>query len=209
MPRLMAAAYDRFTAATEAAGMADWRSELLAGLSGDVLEIGAGTGHNLRWYPATVDRLVLTEPDRHMRARLEARSGEASGPTLVEVRPDGADDLVFDDATFDAVVSTLVLCSVPDPAATLAEIARVLRPGGHLVYLEHVAATGRPGTLRWQRRLEPLWKRVAGNCHLARSTGEAIVAAGFAIEDEHHDAMPKAPSVLRATVRGTAVTARG
>lgn len=206
MPRLMAAAYDRFTAATEAAGMADWRGELLAGLSGDVLEIGAGTGHNLRWYPASVRRLVLTEPDPHMRARLEARSGEASGPALVEVRPDGAEDLEFDDDSFDAVVSTLVLCSVPDPAVTLAEVGRVLRPGGQLVYLEHVAATDRPGTLRWQRRLEPLWRRMAGNCHLARSTGQAIVAAGFEVVDERRAPMPKAPPILRATVRGTART---
>lgn len=202
----MAATYDRFTAATEAAGLADWRRDLLAGLAGDVLEIGAGTGHNLRWYPATVSRLVLTEPDPHMRARLEAKRSTASGPASVEVHPHAADALGFDDHSFDAVISTLVLCSVPDPDATLAEIRRVLRPGGRFVYLEHVAASDRLRTLRWQHRLEPVWKRVAGNCHLTRSTDRAILAAGFATEVERHEAMPKAPPILRATVRGAAVT---
>ena len=105
----MAAAYDRFTAATEEAGMADWRRDLLADLAGDVLEIGAGTGHNLRWYPATVQRLVLTEPDPHMRAKLEAKRTQASGPAVVEIRPDPADHLDAANDSFDAVVSTLVL----------------------------------------------------------------------------------------------------
>ena len=201
----MAATYDRFTAATEAAGLADWRRDLMAGLAGDVLEIGAGTGHNLRWYPATVSRLVRTEPDPHMRAKLEAKRSTASGPAVVEVHPHAADALGFGDHSFDAVISTLVLCSVPDPDATLAEIRRVLRPGGRFVYLEHVAASDRLRTLRWQHRLEPVWKRVAGNCHLTRSTGEAIAAAGFDVEVEHREPMPKAPPILRPTIRGVAI----
>lgn len=204
MPWLMAATYDRCTAAVEAAGVAEWRRDLLADLAGDVLEIGAGTGHNLRWYPDSVQRLVLTEPDPHMRARLDAKRALVSGPAVVEIRPDAADHLDVADGSFDAVVSTLVLCSVPDPDAVLAEICRVLRPGGRFVYLEHVAATDRPGTLRWQRRLEPLWKRVAGNCHLTRSTGAAIAAAGFDVAGERREAMPKAPAIVRTTVRGAA-----
>ena len=200
----MAATYDAMTAATEAAGLADWRRDLLVGLEGDVLEIGAGTGHNLRWYPPAVTRLVLTEPDPHMRARLQAKLGATAGPTVVEMRPDSSDRLGFDDATFDAVVATLVLCSVPDPDATLAEIRRVLRPGGQFVYLEHVAAIERPRTLRWQRCFEPVWKRLAGNCHLTRSTELAILAAGFDLETERREAMPKAPPILRTSVRGSA-----
>lgn len=201
----MAATYDRFTARTEAAGLAEWRRDLLADLRGDVLEIGAGTGRNLRWYPATVTGLVMTEPDPFMRARLAAKVTDARGPDVVTVLDHPAERLRFDDGSFDAVVSTLVLCSVADPAATLAEIFRVLRPGGRLVYLEHVAAIDAPRTMRWQRRFEPVWRRVADNCHLTRSTEQAIATAGFEVAVERRQAMPLAPPVLRATVRGAAV----
>ncbi len=204
----MAAAYDRFTAATEAAGLADWRRDLLADLSGVVVELGAGTGHNLRWYSSAVDRLVLTEPDPHMRARLEARVAEqrltSDGPGQIEVLDRHGEALGLDDGSADAVVATLVLCSVPDPEAVLTEIQRVLRPGGRFAYLEHVAADDATRDLRWQRFFEPVWKRLAGNCHLTRSTGPAIVAAGFEVEIERRQAMPKAPLVLRPTVRGVA-----
>ncbi len=161
----MAAAYDRFTAATEAAGLADWRRDLLADLSGVVVELGAGTGHNLRWYSSAVDRLVLTEPDPHMRARLEARVAEqrltSDGPGQIEVLDRHGEALGLDDGSADAVVATLVLCSVPDPEAVLTEIQRVLRPGGRFAYLEHVAADDATRDLRWQRFFEPVWKRNA------------------------------------------------
>lgn len=208
MTRLTAAFYDRFTAGVEAAGLAEWRRDLVAGLEGEVLEIGAGTGHNLRWYPATVTRLVLTEPDRHMRAKLEAKvealAGRPDGPAVVEVLDRSSDGLGVADASLDAVVGTLVLCTVPDPEATLAEVRRVLRPGGRFVYLEHIAATDTPRDLRWQERFEPLWKRVAGNCHLTRTTERSIVDAGFAVDTEWREAMPTAPVILRPTVRGIA-----
>ncbi len=204
----MAAVYDRFTATVEAAGLADWRRDLVAGLEGEVLEIGAGTGHNLRWYPSTVTRLVLTEPDPHMRAKLASKVADAAGrdggPAVVEVVDRSSDDLAVPDASLDAVVATLVLCTVPDPAATLAEVRRVLRPGGRFVYLEHVAATDTPRDLRWQERFEPVWKRVAGNCHLTRTTERAIVDAGFVVDTEWREAMPTAPVILRPTVRGIA-----
>lgn len=208
MSRLTAAFYDRFTAGVEAAGLSTWRRDLVAGLEGEVLEIGAGTGHNLRWYPSTVTRLVLTEPDAHMRAKLEpkvaATADRGDGPAVVEVLDRSSEDLGVADASVDAVVATLVLCTVPDPAATLAEVRRVLRPGGRFVYLEHIAATDTPRTLRWQEHLEPLWKRLAGNCHLTRTTERAVVDAGFAVETEWREAMPAAPAVLRPTVRGIA-----
>lgn len=203
MSRLMALAYDRFMRSSERACLDAWRHDLLAGLSGAVLEIGAGTGANLAHYPREVDRLVLTESDRFMRDRLERRVRE-SGRRGVEVRDASADALPFADRSFDAVVSTLVLCSVPDVEATLAEVKRVLRPGGSFVYLEHVAAEDDASRLVWQRRIEPFWTRVAGNCHLTRRTGEAIRRAGFVVDTEARESMRKALPFVRPTVRGIA-----
>lgn len=199
----MASVYDRFMRATERACLQDWRGELLGGVSGDVLEIGAGTGANLAHYPGGVTRLVLTDPDRFMIAKLEARVRQM-GRRGVEVHVAPATALPFGDASFDAVVSTLVLCSVPDVEATLAEVRRVLRPGGAFVYLEHVAAEDAPSRLRWQRRIEPLWSRVAGNCHLTRQTGGAIRRAGFVIDHEARESMRRALPIVRPTVRGIA-----
>lgn len=206
MGRLFAAVYERLISASEEAGVREWRRALLADLAGDVLELGAGTGLNLAHYPPAVRRLVLTEPDRHMRAKLTARlEAEPPAPAAVEVVDAGAEGLPFDDASFDAVVSTLVLCSVPDQAAALAEIRRVLRPGGRLVYLEHVAADHKPGRLKWQRRIEPLWRRIAGGCHLTRRTLRSIEAAGFDVAGHRRESMRKASPLVRTTERGAAV----
>jgi len=208
MPRLMAWIYDPFMRATEEACLRQWRAELLAGLVGDVLELGAGTGANLPFYPAPgppLGRLVLAEPDRHMRARLHQRLHEL-GRADAEVCDADASALPFADGSFDVVVSTLVLCSVPDQARALAEARRVLRPGGRLVFLEHVASD-RPDRLAWQRRLEPLWKRVAGNCHLTRDTAAAIRAAGFTVERIERQSARRALPIVRPTVRGVAVRA--
>lgn len=194
--------YDRVMRGVEEAGLATWRTELFAGLAGDVLEIGAGTGRNLDHYPTTLRRLVLTEPDRHMRAQLDRRFVTSGRVAQVVDAP--AESLPFPDATFDAVVSTLVLCSVADQRASLAEIRRVLRPGGKLVFIEHVAAQGRPRRLRWQHRLEPVWRRVAGNCHLTRQTEQELLAAGFRLESCERASMRKAPPVVRPVIRGIA-----
>jgi ubiquinone/menaquinone biosynthesis C-methylase UbiE len=202
MSRLLAAVYDRLTAGSEEACGQAWRAELLAGLAGAVLEIGPGTGHNLAHYPDAVERLVLAEPDRHMRTKLAQRL--AASRRRAEVIDAGVDRLPFDDATFDTVVSTLVLCSVPSQANALAEIRRVLRPGGSLVFLEHVAAIDRPERLVWQRRVEPVWKRIAGGCHLTRDTEAAIGAAGFHVERVQRESMRKAMPVVRPTIRGLA-----
>ncbi|MHB8219090.1 MAG: class I SAM-dependent methyltransferase [Acidimicrobiales bacterium] len=200
MLKPVAALYDRFMRGVEEACLRQWRTELLADLDGRVLEVGAGTGVNLDLYPSTVTELVLTEPDRHMRGRLVAEAGRR-GATVLEAP---AERLPFADCSFDAVVSTLVLCSVHDPDAALASIHRVLRPGGHLVFIEHVAAVDRPTRLAWQRRFEPGWRLVAGNCHLTRRTEEAIVTSGFVLDRITRESMRKAPGVVRPTIRGIA-----
>jgi len=199
--RVVANLYDRFMSEVEEAGLSKWRSELLAGLAGEVLEVGAGTGRNIELYPPDVRGLVLTEPDRHMRALLERAVGGRDGVTIANAP---AEHLPFADERFDAAVSTLVLCSVRDPAAALSELYRVLRPGGKLVFIEHVAARDRPRRLLWQRRLEPFWRRLAGNCHLTRDTEQEIVSGGFEIVEIERQSMRKALAIIRPTVRGIA-----
>ena len=208
MSWVMAAIYDRFMAKMERACGDAWRRELLADVRGDVLEIGAGTGRNLDHYGAGLTRLVLAEPDRHMRARLVHRAAEASGRLGVhpEVTDWRAEQLPADaTARFDVVVSTLVLCSVEDLPRSLEHVRRVLRPGGKLVFIEHVAAE-EPRRLAWQRRLEPAWKRVAGNCHLHRETARAIEDAGFRVDRIVRESARKALPIVRPTVRGVART---
>jgi ubiquinone/menaquinone biosynthesis C-methylase UbiE len=206
MGLLFATIYDRFARASEEACLQQWRSELLRPLRGDVLEVGAGTGLNLAHYPPAVSRLVLSEPDRHMRRQL-ARRVRAAELERAELLDASLDALPFPAEAFDAVVSTLVLCSVDRLDRALAEIHRVLRPGGRLVFLEHVAADNRPERLKWQCRVEPIWKRIAGNCHLTRRTGEAIGAAGFTVVDVQRESMRKAWPLVRPTIRGIAVKA--
>jgi len=201
MSWLLAALYDPMMKAAEDACLAAWRAELLAPLSGAVLEIGAGTGANLARYPKTITRLVLAEPDRAMRRRLAARAVSRAR----EVTGAAAENLPFADGAFDFVVSTLVLCSVRDPAAALAEMRRVLKPGGRLVFIEHVAATDNVGRLRWQKLLEPIWKPLMGNCHLTRRTAEAIRTAGFALDEVKRESLRKTIPIARPSVRGTAV----
>lgn len=202
MSWLMAALYDRAMHGVEEASLIQWRTDLLRDLSGDVLEIGAGTGANLPLYPPTVRRLVLVEPDPHMRRRLRHR--HPTGTWALEIREERLETLDLPPATFDVVVSTLVLCSVPDQPAALRHIRELLRPGGRLVFLEHVAADGDPQARKWQRWLDPVWWRVAGGCRLTRRTEDAIREAGFLLERIEHEPMGRAPRVVRATVRGVA-----
>lgn len=208
MPRLMALFYDRFTEGAERAAVRGWRRDLLADLEGTVVEIGAGTGHNLAQYPESVTRLVLTEPDPHMRRILEEKLAEDGSAwtdrSAIEVSSASVDALPMADGQADAVVSTLVLCSVPDPESALTEIHRVLRPGGAFVHLEHVAAVEDPKRLAWQRRIEPVWKRLAGNCHLTRVTDRDIVEAGFEVEEQRREDIPVPAPWVNRTVRGVA-----
>jgi ubiquinone/menaquinone biosynthesis C-methylase UbiE len=196
----MAAIYDWFMRDLERACGDEWRRELLADVAGDVLEIGAGTGKNLDHYRFdAIRRLVLAEPDRHMRKKLEARAAQHADVTAW-----AAESLEAPAASFDVVVATLVLCSVGDVARVLAETRRVLRPGGRLIFFEHVVA---PDASRraWQRRVEPVWRRIAGNCHLTRDTERAIVSGGFTIERITRESARKAMPIVRPTIRGVAI----
>jgi len=164
----------------EKSGFGERRDQLLAGLAGRVIEVGAGNGLNFTHYPPEVTRVMAVEPEPRLRAIAEAEAAKAAAP--VEVVDGTADRLPADDASFDAAVASLVLCSVPDVPAALAEIRRVLRPGGQLRFFEHVRADT-PGLARVQRILDAtVWPTLGGGCHSHRDTGAAIEAAGFTID---------------------------
>jgi ubiquinone/menaquinone biosynthesis C-methylase UbiE len=196
--------YDRITAGTERAGLGEMRRQLLASASGRVLELGAGTGHNLEHYTDAVTELVMTEPDPHMASRLRERlerEGTAVGRASVIVTP--AEDLPFDDGSFDTVVATLVLCTVEDPSRAVAEARRILVEGGQLLYLEHVRSPN-PRLARWQDRLERPWGFFAAGCHPNRPTDQLLAGAGFWIDSMEADRLPKAPRIVRPMIRGVA-----
>jgi len=197
--RLFAAMYDTVSKGSEAAGMREERRQLLAGAEGATIEIGAGTGLNLEHYPEAVTRLVLAEPDRHMRRRLQQRV-DALG-RAAEVVDASAERLPFPDATFDTAVVTLVLCSVPSQEAALAEIARVLKPNGRLLFLEHVRSDD-PKVAKRQDRIRPLYNLV--DCNPNRETLAAIEASALRVEAVRHGEVPKAPKVERPMIVGTA-----
>jgi SAM-dependent methyltransferase len=196
--------YDRLTARTERAGLGEMRRQLLASASGRVLELGAGTGHNREHYTAAVTELVLIEPEpnmaRQLRERVATAPGAAANPTVIEA---SAEDLPFDDGSFDVVVATLVLCTVPNPLRALGEARRVLVEGGRLLYLEHVRSN-RPGLARWQDRLERPWGFFSGGCHPNRDTGQLLADAGFWIDSLEDLKLPKAPPLVRPVIRGVA-----
>jgi SAM-dependent methyltransferase len=206
---LFARFYDRLTARTERAGLGEMRRELLSSASGRVLELGAGTGHNLEHYTDAVTELVLAEPDPNMatllRERLERDGTAAGNPSVIEAT---AEDLPFDDGTFDVVVATLVLCTVENPVRAVAEARRVLVEGGRFLYLEHVRSA-RPGLARWQDWLERPWGWVSGGCHPNRATDQLLASAGFWIDSLERDKLPKAPPLVRPVIRGVAIRPSG
>ena len=173
------ARFAEFIASSEGPVEVDRRRETLAGLRGRVIEIGSGSGPNFRHYPDEVSELVAVEPEAHLRAKAVEAARESGKP--IRVIEAVADRLPFDDGTFDAAVAVLVLCSVPSQPAALAELHRVVRPGGELRFYEHVVGTSkRLSTL--QRTLAPGLAKVFGGCRADRDTGSAIETAGFRIE---------------------------
>jgi ubiquinone/menaquinone biosynthesis C-methylase UbiE len=204
--RLFATLYDRSLKATEDGGLREMRRETLAAARGRTIDLGAGTGANLDLYPEAVDNLVLAEPDPHMAKQLREKLGR-SGP-IVELIEAPAERLPFEDASFETAVFTLVLCTVPDPRAALAEAARVLEPGGKLLFVEHVRAED-AGLARWQDRLEKPWRFVGDGCHCNRDTVATIEASPFTIGQVEQGRLPKAPPLVRPLVRGSASLSRG
>jgi len=199
--RFFAAMYDRMLADTEEAGMRRNRAELLARASGRTLELGAGTGLNLEHYPAAVTELVLTEPFEPMARQLRERA--AGDPRGAEVVGASASALPFEDSSFDTVVATLVLCTVDDPAAALAEVGRVLRPGGEFLFCEHVRSR-EPGLARWQDRLERPWHFVGHGCHPNRDTVATIAASPLELGEVRDERLPKSPPIVRPLAIGSA-----
>jgi len=202
--RGFSAIYDRAMRSTEEAGMREIRRETLAAARGRTIDIGAGTGLNVELYPEGIAELVLAEPDEHMLNRL--RPKVATWGRDVDVVQAPADRLPFDDDSFDTAVFTLVLCTVPDPAAALREAARVLKPGGELLFVEHVRSP-EPGLARWQDRLERPWMFLGDGCHCNRDTVATIETSPFEIERVERGELPKAPPLVRPLVRGSATLA--
>lgn len=196
--------YQRVSAAMDRAGVLEHRRALVAGLSGRVIEIGAGHGLNFAHYPREVTELVAVEPEPNLHAA--ALAAARTAPVPVTVVDGVADELPSDDGEFDAAVTSLVLCSVPDQAAALAEIRRVLRPGGQLRFYEHVAAPD-GSLLRGVQRFfdATIWPYVAGGCHTGRDTAAAIEAAGFVLDDLQRFRFPeRGPNPAAPHVRGSA-----
>lgn len=198
--RLFAAFYDRIMGPVEEKGMADRRARMLGGLHGRVVEIGAGTGANLAAYGPEVEELILCEPDQAMARRLDAKVADPR----VRVVQAAAEALPLGDGQADAVVSTLVLCTVPSPAAALAEARRVLAPGGRLVFVEHVRADD-PDAARWQDRLAPVQRFLGRGCHPNRDTLATLQGAGWTVADLERAKMNGAPKFLKPLIAGTAV----
>lgn len=196
--------WDRMTR-MESRGLQKLRDDAVAGLSGRVLEVGAGTGANFRRYPDAVTDLVATEPDPHMIERASKHAAEVGRP--IELYEAPAEELPFEDASFDAVVSILVLCSVTDLPKALAEIKRVLKPGGQLRFIEHIRFGGALGGA-FQDLMTPAWRWLGAGCNPNRRTADAITEAGFTIESSRRFRLaPPVPPlcVTRPAIVGTAV----
>ncbi len=199
--RAFAALYDRGLRATEEAGLGEIRRETLAGASGCTVDVGAGTGVNIGLFPPGVSELVMVEPDPHMLKRLNAKL-EESGERGSAIRA-SAESLPFADSSVDTVVFTLVLCTVPDPAAALAEAARVLRPGGRLLFVEHVRSDD-PRLARWQDRLERPWHFLADGCHCNRDTVSLIEESPLTLDQVERGRLLKTAPIIRPLAQGSA-----
>jgi ubiquinone/menaquinone biosynthesis C-methylase UbiE len=199
--RAFALVYDTAFALAERRGFRDVRKELVGQSKGRVVELGAGTGLNLDHYPGNVSELLLTEPDPHMAAKLRKRAGRLSLDASVLEAP--AEELPFDDASVDTVVSTLVLCTVQNPYLALAEVMRVLRPGGSLLFAEHVRSAS-PRAARWQDRFNTPWSWYGCGCQCNRDTISALRAASFQVGAIEHNRLRWISPVVRPLIVGSA-----
>ena len=202
--KLFAMTYDWQMSTAEEAGLRSMRQRLLADATGQVIEIGAGTGANLPCYGLKVESLAVTEPLPPMMRKLERRVRDCGSSAKVLRAP--AEDLPFDNDTFDVAVSTLVLCGVDDQPRALRELRRVLRPGGRLLFLEHVRADD-PAVARLQDRINWL-NRIVICCNLNRPTLDTIKQVGFAVTSLEHTALPKAPKFVGPAIMGVATKLR-
>jgi ubiquinone/menaquinone biosynthesis C-methylase UbiE len=201
---LTALLYDAFMSPVEKACLDRWRKNLLSDVRGNVLEIGAGTGANLPYYSEKVNRLLLMEPDAGMRRQLKAKVSNGNGhPATIAFGT--AEKIDAEDAVFDAVTSSLVFCSVSHLETALLEAKRVLKKGGKFVFLEHVAAKRGTTRRKWQNRTTPLWRAIAGNCHLNRDTEKAILAAGFSVVEIKRENLQTIVPLVKPTIRGIAI----
>lgn len=185
--------------------LAEARARVAGQARGRVLEIGIGSGRNLPFYGAAADEIVGIDPSAELLAM--ARQAAAQSPRPVSLVERTAERLPFEDDSFDTVVVTWSLCSIPDPSAALTEARRVLKPGGELRFVEHGLAPA-PAVRRWQHRLTPLWSRCSGGCHLDRKMDDLIRAAGFEITDLTESHLP-GPKIMTFMYEGTAVPSGG
>jgi ubiquinone/menaquinone biosynthesis C-methylase UbiE len=198
---VFSAIYDPLLWIGERAGMAKRRGSLLAMANGRVLELGAGTGLNLPHYTEAVEELVLTEPAAPMLSKLRRRARRNGRNSTVV--PAGAESLPFEDDSFDTVVSTLVLCTVDDPRRVIAEINRVLRPGGRLLFLEHVRADSKR-MARWQDRLHRPWHAFAAGCNANRPTVELLNESKLQVGEVERDRWAWMPVFVQPLAIGVA-----
>jgi SAM-dependent methyltransferase len=199
--RAFAVIYDPCLWLGERAGASTLRAEVLRHAHGRTVELGSGTGLNLSHYPDDLEELVLAEPDPSMRTRLEKRLRRTGRPARIIDAP--AERLPFADGTVDTVVSTFVLCTVDAPEVALQEIVRVLRPGGQLLFLEHVRSES-PTLARWQDRLVEPWRHFARGCRCNRTTAHAIAASGLTTDTFHEGSWRAMPPIVRPLIAGRA-----
>lgn len=195
--KIFAAFYDRIINSVEKKVLGRRRATLLGPLTGRVLDVGAGTGVNIPYFKSA-STVVLAEPDGAMRAKMDAKLSRASVPVETSGAP--AEKLPWGDGSFDAVVCTLVLCTVENPEQSLAEIHRVLKPGGTLIVLEHVEADDDTKLFKWQHRIGPVWTKMAAGCVLTRDTQTSVEKAGFTFSSierfrELYGFMPISPMI--------------
>jgi ubiquinone/menaquinone biosynthesis C-methylase UbiE len=206
MSWLLSKVYDFALRGAERKHFAEWRSEALAEVAGDVIEIGAGTGANFPHYRSAVTQLLALEPSDDMRgiASRKLERGVIAAPANVKLAKAFGEKLPCEESSFDWAVATLVLCSVRDPEKVLSEIHRVLRPGGRLAFVEHVLDPSDAKNRKRQHRYQPLWGLVSASCQVVRDTEQTIRDSGFRIDELEHSRMDVGPRIVRPVIRGRA-----